>query len=439
MKKNVNEETKNEHERFSEKVLSGLNEVKFPEEALPQEILTYCRTVAKCLNLPIEYTVPGALFACAAANGSFGQSKVGPHRNLTIFWQVLLADTGKQKTQAMKTMAEPLFQFNREMIGAYNSICQELKNNHTDDKKSIDFPRKKRIVVSDATSESIDELHYLNEKSGVAIYSDEFSKFLGSMGKYNGARTSDKGRWLERYSNTELLVNRKGNGDQETSFSIIDSPENLLGGHQTARINMLIDKDAVLSGEYGRYSFFLPYDYKKGGIALDIPEEARKRYESLVYSIFRCQPADFFKNGFQRKTHIYHIGEKTHAAFQSFKNELDLIHNEAGEGSYLRGIEGKSLEKASRYALLFQVIDDAFNSEQSPVISTENMCRGIEIAKYHFLTSLEVAKRLKIDNHMGLTKSQILGALTKKFPKINISLLAQSLGIDRSNLYKMLR
>ena len=435
----LNQTTNIQTKTFCEQVLTGNYKIEFPVHSLPDTIRHYCQVVADCLCIPIEFTAIGALFACAVANGGMKKLKIGPYENLGIFWFLILADTGKQKSYPMKIMLSPIFKRDKESETEYRRIVERFKNLDKADQHKQKAPFKRKSVFSDFTSESVERQHYWNLQNGVGVFSDEITKYLGSLGKYNGAKDAEYARRLERYSNVPIIVDRMGNGLDDIGYSVFDSPENLMGGHQPSRIKLIVSKDSIESGDFARYNFFLPNDYRKGGVTCEIPEKESRMYEVLLHNIFGCSTGDYYSPDFVQNKHRYCLTSEAHKYYQEFKAELDEIHNRAKVGSYIRGIEGKSLEKASRYALLFQAIDDAFNSELSPDVSPENMWRAIEMTKYHFFTSLEVANMVNTERPLGLTKPQILKALTDKFPDINMSLLAKSLKTDRSNLYKMLK
>lgn len=423
-------------ESFSDKVLNEKDEMPFPADALPDKLRSFCQTVADCYCVPIEFPAVAGLFACAVANGSTNRLMNGPYENLSIFWNLILADTGKQKTPPQKEMLKPLFNMDKESQKIYKEKLKEYLSLTKDQMKDKSRPQKTQFILSDVTPESANWQHKFNNGHGVGIYSDEITRYLGSLGKYNKASDAEKSNRLERYSNVPIVVNRVGNGDDDSSFSIYDSPENLLGGHQPSRLNRIVSKDSILSGDFARYNFFIPIDYKKGGIVRDIPESATAEYDLLINQILKNSIENMYEDNFKNKIHQYEMSKEAQILYDNFKIESDRIHNESEIGHYLRGIEGKALEKLSRLALLFQVIDDAFLKIPSTNISEINMYRAIEFTKYHFFCSIKVAKSILNEESPLLQKAEIIRQTFTYNPKINKKQYAEVTGFDRSYIQK---
>ena len=426
-----------ESSNFSQDVLDGKDEMPFPKESLPEALRSYCQLVADSYCVPIEFPAVAGLFACAVANGNANRLINGPYENLTIFWNLILADTGKQKTPPQKEMLQPLFKRDKESQKIYKEKLREYLSLNKEEMNESSIPEKKQFLLSDVTLESSNWQHKFNHGQGVGIYSDEITRYLGSLGKYNKAADAEKSSRLERYSNVPIVVNRVGNGDGDSSFTIYDSPENLLGGHQPSRLNRIVSKDSILSGDFARYNFFLPIDYMKGGKVQEIPDSTQKEYDQLINSIFKYSPEEMYRDNFQREVHRYKISQEAQILYDEFKIESDRIHNEAGIGHYLRGIEGKTLEKVSRLALLFQVIDDAFAEVPSSSIYGINMSRAIELTKYHFFCSIKVAKSiLNEEEGQPLSKRELIRQIFQLNPEINKKQFSEVTGIDRSYIQK---
>lgn len=426
-----------ESSNFSQDVLDGKDEIPFPEESLPKTLRSYCQLVADSYCVPIEFPAVAGLFACAVANGSSNRLLNGPYENLTIFWNLILADTGKQKTPPQKEMLKPIFNRDKESQKIYKEKLKEYLSLNKKEMTKGSIPEKKQFLLSDVTLESSNWQHKFNGGNGVGIYSDEITRYLGSLGKYNKAADAEKSNRLERYSNVPIVVNRVGNGDGDSSFTIYDSPENLLGGHQPSRLNRIVSKDSILSGDFARYNFFLPIDYMKGGKVKEIPESAKNEYDTLINRIFKYSPEEMYEKDFKREVYRYRLSYEAQILYDDFKVESDRIHNRSSIGHYLRGIEGKTLEKASRLALLFQVIDDAFSLSPSPHINGVNMHRAIELAKYHFFCSVKVAKSILNEEEIPLLpKGELIRQLFQWNPEINKKQFSEVTGFDRSYIQK---
>lgn len=426
-----------EDSTFSQDILGGKDEMPFPEKSLPEVLRSYCQLVADSYCVPIEFPAVAGLFACAVANGSSNRLLNGPYKNLTIFWNLILADTGKQKTPPQKEMLKPIFKRDKESQRIYKEKLKEYQSLNKKEMNQSSIPEKKQFLLSDVTLEASNWQHKFNAGQGIGIYSDEITRYLGSLGKYNKAADAEIATRLERYSNVQIVVNRVGNGDRDSSFTIYDSPENLLGGHQPSRLNRIVSKDTILSGDFARYNFFLPIDYRKGGIVKEIPESAQNEYDTLINRIFKHSPETLYEKDFKREVYQYRMSNEAQILYDGFKIECDRIHNESPIGHYLRGIEGKTLEKASRLALLFQVIDDAFSFAPAPNISEINMHRAIELTKYHFFCSVKVAKSiLNKEKTPLLPKGELIRQFFQWNPEINKKQFSEVTGFDRSYIQK---
>ncbi len=433
------ESNSSKYERsFSDKVLSGETHMPFPIDSIPEPIKRYCLIVAECLNVPFEYTICGALFSCSVANGAKSKFQYGPYTNYTIFWNVLLADTGKQKTPPQKQMLKPIYERDQKSIEFYEVLVNRYKSLSPEEKIKKEYPNNIQSLFNDTTGEAINLQHKYNEKTigGLGIYSDEISRYLGGLGKYNKVPDSEKASRLERYSNGKITVNRVGDKDGRSSYSVNETTENFLGSHQPKLMNQIIDKVDIISGNFARYNWYFPEDYVKQGEPKKIPKKEEQRYSDLITSIFDCTIEELYEKDFSKKSKAYipSVGAKIY--YRKFKEECDRIHNKSKEGSMHRGIEGKTLEKASRNALLFQIIDDAKTTNASSEISEKNMKRGIELAKYHFFSSIRVAELIAVKNTIKLNRKELYRQIRDMFPNTNMSKLADALGIQRTSLYQ---
>jgi hypothetical protein len=200
-----------------------------------------------------------------------------------MLWVGLIGLPSRKKTPIMLRAAKPLQRLDAEMWRNF-VIAQECYDALTsEDQKTTEKPRQKRLWLEDTTIEAAQEV-LKNSPDGVLCFQDELSRWFGSMEKYGGRGASaDRGFWLRAFQGGPYALNRIKRG----AVMIENLSISLLGGIQPD----IIRKVAADCVDDGLLQRLLPIMVERGRIGKDAPTtEAAVRYHKLVEQLHEREP-----------------------------------------------------------------------------------------------------------------------------------------------------
>lgn len=180
----------------------------FPIDVFPPVIQRFIGLLNESLNYSVDFLSISIMFVVATLNGNKYKLKVKEGWNTsTVFWFAAVGEPGTMKSHPISTIISPIEDIDRQSKHAYDmeyldyeQALAEAKN-----KSLVRKPKFKQIRITDATLESIHEIHSIN-KRGLGYYKDELVGFINNMNQYR--KGADEQFWLESFNNKSYIVNR---------------------------------------------------------------------------------------------------------------------------------------------------------------------------------------------------------------------------------------
>jgi hypothetical protein len=198
---------------------------KFPVDAMPEGCQKLVSEAAKAIGCPPEFvSVPMlAVLASAIGNSRVIKLKEGWEEGAGIYAAVI-ADPGEKKTPAMKMALEPAQKEQARLKEHYLKQADEHKAEmrqwKVDEKANArndlpappppEAPIMERTMVEDTTVEAL-AVVLEGTPRGVLVMRDELAGWVRSMDQYKtGGKGADRQFWLSGWSNSHVIVDRKG-------------------------------------------------------------------------------------------------------------------------------------------------------------------------------------------------------------------------------------
>jgi hypothetical protein len=201
---------------------------EFPVDALPVSARRFIREAAAAIGCPPDLIGVPLLATLSAGVGSSRvvELKRGWRESATLFLAVV-APPGAKKTPAAKVATAPVWDRQVELRNRYREAREvyeaEYRRWESDRREAAraseptpsppEEPKMGRTVVEDTTTEALVGVLEANVR-GVLVAKDELSGWVRSMDQYKaGGKGSDRQFWLSLWSNSPVVVDRKGKGE----------------------------------------------------------------------------------------------------------------------------------------------------------------------------------------------------------------------------------
>jgi putative DNA primase/helicase len=197
----------------------------FPVDAMPEGCQKLVREAAKALGCPPEFVAVPMLAALASAIGNSRVIKLKEGwEEGAVIYAAVIADPGEKKTPAMKIALEPAKKEQARLRECYLKQADERKAEMRQwevDKKvnarndlpappPPEEPIMERTLVEDTTVEAL-AVVLEGTPRGVLVMRDELAGWVRSMDQYkSGGKGADRQFWLSGWSNSHVIVDRKG-------------------------------------------------------------------------------------------------------------------------------------------------------------------------------------------------------------------------------------
>ncbi len=256
----------------------------FPLDVLPISLGELCEGIAAAMNCPVDFP---AVFLVAIASGAMAYSR---RLRIKNSWEesgelfvAVVGEPGSGKSPAMDIVSRPLQNAQEEMFAEHGERVADWESKGG--VKSGPRPKPKRCVVSDATAESLGLLMSENPR-GVCLIRDELSAFILGMNQYKGGKGNDRQFFLSLWSNTPIIIDRKGDAVKTGSATHVADPFcTIIGGIQPAVVTQLKGEKGkeIDDGFFDR--FLVSYPVPKPSIGEtweDVPAESVAAWKAVV-------------------------------------------------------------------------------------------------------------------------------------------------------------
>ena len=137
-----------------EREIISLNAEVTPQlYGLPDMVQDVVRDVAAKRMVPVEFTLAPVLAAVSVAVGSKAIVRFNGYENRLNLWSLIIAPSGKNKSQPSKDIFTPLEQIDNDLYVEYVRCVKAAEKNAKDGQLPEPVP-KKLIILQDSTPEA---------------------------------------------------------------------------------------------------------------------------------------------------------------------------------------------------------------------------------------------------------------------------------------------
>jgi len=331
-------------------------------------------------------------------------------------WISVLGSAGVGKTPDIKLILKPLLDLNSQEIKRYMKRQKEYKEYEKmskEDKEinqTIEAPKKSQMIVDDVTIESLIDMHSYNPKS-IGVFKDELAGWFKDMNKYRDG--SDKERFLSAWSGDSIVLNRKTSDDAFVENPFIP----ILGGIQPDIFKEFQTNENQSNGFLDRMLFCDPKKTAKYPPKEEVSQELLNQYRDSIFMI------------------------KSHCKLIDLMTSSDIVDRD-------KGLYAKQVTYIARFALIIEFVNNIYEHDRhTEMVSGNSVKHATELSNYF----ISMAKNNKNENKENSNLSSFITKykskpikdlcvlVVNKFPNTKKSVIANSLDISRSALYKYIK
>ncbi len=257
----------------------------FPVNQLPEAIARYCLA----LSAQSGFDAGGYAFALLVVASNMidhrVRLRVGPLSLPPFLWGGIVAAAGGGKSPTISAAMKFVQQIDQEVTQASLKVrlafIQSCEGKKPKEFESLPQPPWKQILASDTTVEALGKLLQDNP-SGIFMYHDELTAFVGQMDAYNGGTGKDRAAYLAMFDGGGKTINRKST---IVPMVIENFSVGIIAGVQPEKLAELFRR----GGSDGLFQRFLTYALPRPG---DLDYEMRilpsleKECERLIRQLY---------------------------------------------------------------------------------------------------------------------------------------------------------
>jgi hypothetical protein len=401
----------------------------FPIDGLPKQIQELIKDCSNVYQSPIEFWSMSFIMATSASikNRAFLQTK---YKNYPMLWAMLVAPSGIGKTEPLNIPFRPIEKYD---MACYDTFLNEIKRWKDEcacaKKNKLAEPLKpvcKQSLLNDTTPEALFQCLYDN--GGVSLFRDELSGWFADFGRYS--KSGEVSHYLSIFNNKQIKINRKG-----SDVLPIDNPcLNIFGGIQNDVLTKtLIEHGADEDGMSQRFLYVMPEKIIKPKFhAGKVDFNLLNWYDSYITEILNYEfPPDC----------KYYLSDEAEKLFISFSDEMTDLVNDS-EDDYLRSVYAKMDIHCLRLSLTVymakQVASEIIDDSGYMFIKSDTVQYAIRLCEYFIYQAEKIYDLIKRPS-LKIGKGELLRELNKEFPIQNRSKFAESIGVNKSYITKVLK
>lgn len=362
----------------------------FPVDLMPKTVRDYVLDVSSGLAVDPAMTAVPMISVLAGLVGTKVHLNMDPNAAKPwlirpIFWTATVAYSGSSKTPAWEA-ADDLAQLVERKLRADNEMAlsqweqdvQAWKDEDAADRGPRPVkPVEKRLVVDDATVEGIG-LILADNPNGLLLSTDELRNWVDTFTRYRkSGGGGDASRWLPFHGGKRFVVDRKG-GDRPSIY-VPHAAVSVTGTIQPGILARIIGDEERESGFFARMLLAMPpgrprlWRPSKG----DKPTGSRMVVEEMAFKLFARQDGEV------------RLDPRAQSAFMAWQHAW-------ATDSYLMAspdlvaFRTKLEEYSLRLALLYFLVDNAWEHHLPAFIPTEYVGAGMRTAEWFLTENLRV-------------------------------------------------
>jgi hypothetical protein len=422
------------------------NDLTFPINIFPEDIVKYMMECHRTLNSSIDYMGCSMLWLLSIIIGNSIkiQVKTGWIES-SVLWMAIVGRPGVGKTPNINNIIFPLQKANNSEIKTYIKRMDAFREYMEKDKKEregeeqLKRPIKTQFIASDITLEALVELHEEN-KNAVGVFKDELAGWLKDMNKYRAG--SDLEFWLSSWSNKGVALNRK-----TSKSSFVESPIiPILGGIQPGVLNQFYTEENKDNGFIDRMLTCYPDVEVERYNDNEMDAELLQWYEDFIIDMYQKVKRNVvvYDNEQQIESIIAVFTESAKKEWMRIHDEITAMQNSSSENEYMKSMLPKQKSYIPRFALLINTLDSMTSVDAFPkdIICKQSVLKAERLSKYF----INMAKKVKLKSsetfelkkviavNKGKSKKEQIQEVFKVHPEFNKSEAADILGVSRQTI-----
>lgn len=258
-----------------------LDPPSLPLGLLPKLIEDYALALSRQTGCDPAAFAMGALLCCGAAMTDHVRIKSMQHSNwleAPRLWLALIGDPSTGKTPAIRELIKPLYALDYELGRKFARALQEYEALEKEEQKEQGKPRRKRLVMEDATAAAAQEI-FCDNSDGILCKHDELSSLFGLIAQNKGGSGHERGFWIQAWNGGYYQFHRVGRGTGE----IENLSGYMLGGIQPEKIR----RADIAGDDDGLLQRFINIVMRPRTIPLDEPiPPVAEQYAELIKSLY---------------------------------------------------------------------------------------------------------------------------------------------------------
>lgn len=409
--------TRQSVEPLTEPTASPREVVELPyREVLPAKLSQLITSLLENCGLPAEFVFFAMLVAAAAAFGN--TARVALKKTFKVscnIFVVIVAPPGSNKSAPLKLMLTPLYRRQATHIHEYRQqkvAYEEYQAMAKEEREVVDVvtrPSMTTIVLKDYTLESLYLAMDFNPR-GVVVYADEIMGLFSNLNRYNNG--SDIEAYLDIWSGTPLLINRKGSDPINIEYPNCS----LLGGVQTKRLKAIFSGVRGENGLVDRIDFVMPE-----GLGVSAWNDAEADLELLQYyydCIDRLLDRPLIENTIGDKSELTELpfSPEARKRLMLWRNDDYMSRAQDAVGSSSETAVIKNDIKLLKYSGVLQMLYWTTGEGNDQEISVRAVEGAIQIINY-LQNNTERVFRLVCDDDVRFLMSQLQQAVYDSLPE----------------------
>jgi len=425
----------------------------FPFGVFRKELQEVMLEFHKVQNLNVDYMGATMLFAFSLAIGNHYKIQIKKKWvESCVVWIALVGKAGINKSAPLSIFLEPFRELDKQYYKDYKEDLDRFneqmnsKRRGKSNKKGMDStefeeiveenlksPCRKQFLISDFTPEALSVAHEDNP-NGIGIYSDELLTWINNFNRYT--KSGEEQFYLSVWSCREININRRNS----QHIYISDPFINVIGTIQPEKLADTFGKGRDKSGFTHRILFAYPDSILREDLSdFDVQDIFFHTYGNLIKGILNRRTSDSLLYG--EEPRILKLDKDAYEAFRVWRGKNNNRINQSEDDS-LNGIYSKIEIYLLRIALIFQVVDDELNKEESRYISSKSVSAAIELITYFERKAVKVNKMISKYNdplsNYSLDKRTIYMALPPEFTTSKGIEVSQQLNMPRRTFFDFL-
>lgn len=261
----------------------------FPLAALTPGASAFVEQMSDALQCPLDLVGLPVLGALSVAIGTTRVIEVTQEwEELPVLYLAIVGEPGDSKSPAINKALQVLYDADDAADREYRRQLRAWKQQA--EAPGVDpgpQPLYQQIVVDDVTIEALVQVLQANPR-GVIQRLDELSGLMSGMNQYRGGKGRDKQYYLQMWSKTPIVVNRRADGSEprRVSYPFVS----LIGGIQPDMLSSLADKgkrDGFLDRILFAWAEPVPQPWREPAVNVAVKE----RYSAMIQNLLMLSHA----------------------------------------------------------------------------------------------------------------------------------------------------